>query len=504
MEGGINQRIKEYIGYLGITVNQFSKQIGVSQSVISSMFSRNTEPSSRVLLAMINAYADMSIRWLMTGRGEKIRRIYPGETLQLPEIGEETIVCHYTKLSNLISILGSYSLFGSDFLKSNDCKEKRSISEMRFNGREYNPNLRYISFCGGPLCYKNPLLWYHYADDYKGVCLGVDVDNLGKGFIGGDIIYERNINNNKYTQEEYMMRKVPEWAGEIEYRLLFDYTEIPVLDLRNRLKYICFGSEVSEDVIRAISRLVPKEVLLKRIGVGTNGYMEKLNIIVGKNILEGSLKDETLGIGQILDVAKEIGLEEESLNVIKNDLTLHSSEKESNEISANTLPVITGETIETEEEYKTAINEGLHLLPEVSFKFAAGKADLINSVEDITRYWYLPDCKDCEGVAQVVGRSMSPTLPSGSWVALKRYTVPSGNPNVIPFGNMFGIVVEDKETGEYRGYIKILRRCKDVEHSNQYWIAHSINTEEFDDFEIEISQVRSLWIVKQHIVSDVL
>ena len=36
------------------------------------------------------------------------------------------------------------------------------------------------------------------------------------------------------------------------------------------------------------------------------------------------------------------------------------------------------------------------------------------------------------------------------------------------------------------------------------WIAHSINTEEFDDFDIEIDQIRSLWIVKQHIVSDTL
>lgn len=140
----------------------------------------------------------------------------------------------------------------------------------------------------------------------------------------------------------------------------------------------------------------------------------------------------------------------------------------------------------------------------MSFKFAAGQTQLINVTEDITRYWYLPDCKDCEGVAQVVGRSMSPTLPSGCWVALKKYTLPHENPNMIPFGNIFGIVVEDKETGEYHGHIKVLRRYKEQSLSHKYWIAHSINTEEFDDFDIEIEQVRSLWIVKQHIVSDTL
>lgn len=161
-------------------------------------------------------------------------------------------------------------------------------------------------------------------------------------------------------------------------------------------------------------------------------------------------------------------------------------------------------TIVTEEEYESAIKQGLPLLPEVNFKFSAGQTQLISGSEDITRYWFLPDCKDCEGVAQVVGRSMSPTLPSGSWVALKRYSIPTDNPNAIPFGNIFGIVVEDKETGDYHGHIKILRRYKDSNLAAKYWIAHSINIEEFDDFDIEIAQVRSLWIVKQHIVSDIL
>lgn len=160
--------------------------------------------------------------------------------------------------------------------------------------------------------------------------------------------------------------------------------------------------------------------------------------------------------------------------------------------------------IVTEEEYQSAIKQGLPLLPEVNFKFSAGQTQLICGSEDITRYWFLPDCKDCEGVAQVVGRSMSPTLPSGSWVALKRYSIPTDNPNAIPFGNIFGIVVEDKETGDYHGHIKILRRYKDSNLAAKYWIAHSINIEEFDDFDIEIAQVRSLWIVKQHIVSDIL
>lgn len=168
------------------------------------------------------------------------------------------------------------------------------------------------------------------------------------------------------------------------------------------------------------------------------------------------------------------------------------------------VPQSPGVAYDSEEDYQQAIEKGLKLLPEVEFKFAAGQVTLITGTEDITRYWHLPDCKDCEGVAQVVGNSMIPALPSGCWIALKKHFFDPSRYNQIPFGNVFGIVVEDPFSGEYHGHIKILRKYKDPEMAKKYWIAHSINSSEFDDFDIEITQVRSLWIVKQHIVSDIL
>lgn len=167
-------------------------------------------------------------------------------------------------------------------------------------------------------------------------------------------------------------------------------------------------------------------------------------------------------------------------------------------------PSIAAQIIENEEALKEATYKGVKLLPEVDFKFAAGQIQLINGIESIKRYWYLPDCKDCEAVAQIAGNSMSPAYPSGCWVALKKHGFSVQTATQIPFGNVFGIVVQDKFTGDYHGHIKILRRYKDQTLCRKYWIAHSLNDTEFDDFDIEIEQVRSLWIVKQHIVSDVL
>lgn len=226
------------------------------------------------------------------------------------------------------------------------------------------------------------------------------------------------------------------------------------------------------------------------------------------NSVEGITKEQLSKIrrgvgGASLNIIKDFCAHYEKANP---DYILTGRGEPLKEPSDNTykIPESSGIAVTSEEEYKEAINKGLCLLPEVTFKFSAGQTKLINTSEDITRYWYLPDCKDCEGVAQIVGNSMTPSLPAGCWVALKRYTLPRENPNTIPFGNIFGVVVEDESTGDYCGHIKILRRYKDRGLSHKYWIAHSVNEAEFDDFDIEIERVKSLWIVKQHIVSDIL
>lgn len=73
MENSINQRIREFINSLDVNDNQFAKSIGITQSVIASMFSRNTEPSSKVIVSILNAYANLSAEWLMRGEGEMIK-----------------------------------------------------------------------------------------------------------------------------------------------------------------------------------------------------------------------------------------------------------------------------------------------------------------------------------------------------------------------------------------------------------------------------------------------
>lgn len=160
--------------------------------------------------------------------------------------------------------------------------------------------------------------------------------------------------------------------------------------------------------------------------------------------------------------------------------------------------------IDTEEKYIKAMNSGLKMLPEIDFEFSAGQRELLYGNGKNVRYWYLPDCEDCEVVASMAGTSMMPTYPPGCKLVLKRYGFNISRPNEIAFGNTYAVVIEDPFTGLWHGHIKILRRYKDAEMAKKYWIARSINQSEYDDFDIDLGYVRGLWVVKQYVVNNIL
>ena len=68
----INGRIRERILSVGITDSAFAKRIGVTQSVIASMFQRGTEPSAKVLTSILLTYEDISAEWLLRGKGQML------------------------------------------------------------------------------------------------------------------------------------------------------------------------------------------------------------------------------------------------------------------------------------------------------------------------------------------------------------------------------------------------------------------------------------------------
>jgi len=69
METTVNERIKEIIHFLKVSDRRFAEMIGVPQTTISNLFNRQTDPSYKILNAIINQFEFVNPKWLLTGEG---------------------------------------------------------------------------------------------------------------------------------------------------------------------------------------------------------------------------------------------------------------------------------------------------------------------------------------------------------------------------------------------------------------------------------------------------
>ena len=91
-ETSVNEKIREIISYYKLSDRQFSIKIGVTQSVIGSMFQKNTEPSSKVIRLTLNADTDISADWLLRNKGPMlISDIKPDPNIERMERLVDTI-----------------------------------------------------------------------------------------------------------------------------------------------------------------------------------------------------------------------------------------------------------------------------------------------------------------------------------------------------------------------------------------------------------------------------
>lgn len=69
----LNEKIRDIISYFKMSDRQFAIKIGVTQSVIGSMFQKGTEPSSKVIRNTLSAFPEISSDWFLRNEGEMFR-----------------------------------------------------------------------------------------------------------------------------------------------------------------------------------------------------------------------------------------------------------------------------------------------------------------------------------------------------------------------------------------------------------------------------------------------
>lgn len=92
VDTSVNEKIREIISHYKLSDRQFSIKIGVTQSVIGSMFQKNTEPSAKVIRLTLNAFTDISADWLLRNEGPMlISDMKPDQNIERMERLVDTI-----------------------------------------------------------------------------------------------------------------------------------------------------------------------------------------------------------------------------------------------------------------------------------------------------------------------------------------------------------------------------------------------------------------------------
>lgn len=164
---------------------------------------------------------------------------------------------HYTTLDRFFRISESKEFILSSFTKANDYKEKIRIN---FPDNMELSNYNYLSTVYDrnekgmiKLSFGNGMMWHFYGDKGCGVCIEFLKEELLKtnSLTQGRITYRDGVSHiDTQTILEYLMEKRTCWAGENEYRFLYQEDIKSIPDIHNYISGIYFGPGVSDDDIK--------------------------------------------------------------------------------------------------------------------------------------------------------------------------------------------------------------------------------------------------------------
>lgn len=216
---------------------------------------------------------------------------------------------HYTKFETAIRILSSGQLFLSSYSNCNDINENcgPTVISTGEDSQEIWNILKYyvqVSFSMDAHCdnmtkrgYNIPMMWGHYAENGKGVCIAFDKQEVLDAITEDDRLYSRKveysniwdwsaINYDKKLHGDALnficrakdcifFHKTKDWEYENEYRIIAfnDCEQRMTLDIGNCLSGIILFSRNHENFInssevKALSKIVGLEKIYRYVSWG--------------------------------------------------------------------------------------------------------------------------------------------------------------------------------------------------------------------------------------------
>lgn len=109
-------RIKQVIEYSQMSTTVFADTIGVSRSALVHLLTGRNQPSLDVVKKILTVFPEISVDWIMFGKGNMIREISsadPGKTTSAPEIDNYSqidLFTEYPKNENDVATEGKQAL----------------------------------------------------------------------------------------------------------------------------------------------------------------------------------------------------------------------------------------------------------------------------------------------------------------------------------------------------------------------------------------------------------
>jgi transcriptional regulator with XRE-family HTH domain len=70
----ISERLSQLVAHYGINLTEFSKKLGLNNSVtVSKIINQNRKPSSKTIGRIIKAYPEINYDWLINGKGDMLK-----------------------------------------------------------------------------------------------------------------------------------------------------------------------------------------------------------------------------------------------------------------------------------------------------------------------------------------------------------------------------------------------------------------------------------------------
>lgn len=335
-------------------------------------------------------------------------------------------IYHYTTIKGLLGILSSGKFLFSDFSKSDDLRERYLLGS-----KNEKKKLKYICFCHGEEADNNPAMWSKYANNTRGVCIGIKLStflelNKNRGefehfpieYVTSNFIRtgQDAVDEKKYKRDS--------WSFQKEYRFV-SRTKRSMRINKECIDSISFFVKENDEAIRETCELCKKAGLVK-FEIQVRGEKVSSRIpLCSKKISWKDLKNEAGRLRvRLMDMEDK-----------QSSTQTHYGK--ASKVGVEVVEIHRSKSIEKRDDRTINLYD---------IEAAANLNSLLaNKEQYIMGELRIPNIPKCDGAVYVRGDSMSPLLKSGDIVAYKQ--IPLEIQQII-FGEMY-LVSIDMEGDEY-------------------------------------------------------